>query len=373
MELQLRYGVGLGNRRWLSSHNGVVIMKELNAPWNNWQSQQATISPLVVPLRVAQEQFFRNLNGGEVLERAIRSGFQTYYRGWLRDRYQNQGGTIQLKDVDLMLRHLTSNTTINFVSSGIQSNGLNTSPPQQDISGIPNDLFLWDSAWRTALGLNYTIPNLIFKRQDYDNYLKNNQFKLVQSDFPKPDGSPLYQQDGSTYFSLFLPSPPAEDLYLLTQMRSNKIVSDKFIAAILMVDFQNPVFSVKRSSLQKYAQGLTTGQILGGVSSVPADFAAKVRTVAANQSSCDPVNNFDRCTAEQQFLATWDLADDRWKSSVEARLQAYLDKLKNLTPAEQLSTISQAIVQRQQQFKSQPTISNLNEFSLLLPVNKLSP
>jgi hypothetical protein len=353
-------------------HNGVVIMKELNAPWNNWQSQQATISPLVVPLAVAQEKFFGNLNGAEVLERAIRSGFQTYYRSWLSDRYQNQGGTIQLRDVDLMLPHLISNTTINFISSGIQSNGLNTSPPQKDISGIPNDLFVWDSVWRTVLNLNYTIPAITFKRQDYDNYLSTHQFKLVQSDFRQPDGSSLYQQDGSTYFSFFLPAPSAEDLYLLTQMRANKIVSDNFIAAILMVDFQNPVFSAKRASLQQYAQELTTGKIVDGISSVPTDFAAKVRPVAASQPSCDAVNNFDRCTAEQQFLYTWDLADDEWKGAIAAKIQAYLDKFNAFTAEELLSAIAQSVAQRQKQFQSQPMISNLNEFSLLLPVSDLS-
>jgi hypothetical protein len=353
-------------------HNGVGIMKELNVPWNNWQSQQATISPLIVPLAVAQENLFRNLNGAEVLERAIRSGFQAYYRGWLSDRYQQQGTTVRLTDVDLMLRRLTSNTTVNFISSGIQSNGNNTSPPQENVSGIPNDLFLWDSALRTALNLNYTIPNIVFKRGDYDNYLATNQFKLVQSDIQKPDGSPLYQQAGSTYFSFFVPVPSAEDLYLLTQMRSNKIVSDKFIIAMLMVDFQNPVFSTKRASLQQYAQGLTTGTIVNGISSVPTDFATKVSTGAANQSSCDAGSNFDQCTAEQQFLYGWNLPDDRWKSMTEDRIQAYLDKFNSLTPPQLISTIGSSVAQRQKQFKSQPMISNLDEFSLLLPVSNLA-
>jgi hypothetical protein len=350
-------------------HNGVGIMKELNSPWNNWQSQQATISPLVVPLAVAQEKFFGNLNGAEVLEKAIRSGFLTYYRGWLGARYQSQGNTVRLTDVDLMLRRLTMNTTVNFMSSGIQSNGNNTSPPDENISGIPNDFLLWDSALRTALNVQYTIPNIILKRQDYDNYLAANKFKLVQS---KLDGLPLYQQPGSTYFSLFIPVPPAEDLYLLTQMRSNKIVTDKFIAAILMVDFQNPVFSTKRASLQQYAQGLTTGTITSGVSTVPTDFAAKVNTVAVTQASCDAATNFDRCTAEQQFMYIWNLADNDWNPQAKRIIQAYLDKFTALTPTELLATIGKSVAQRQQQFKSQPTIQNLNEFSLLLPVSDLA-
>ena len=127
------------------------------------------MAELVVPLAVAQEKFFGNLNGAEVLEKAIRSGFLTYYRGWLGSRYQSQGNTVQLTDVDLMLRRLTTNTTVNFMSSGIQSNGNNTSPPQADISGIPNDFLLWDSALRTALNIQYFPPNeLVYNNMPKD-------------------------------------------------------------------------------------------------------------------------------------------------------------------------------------------------------------
>ncbi|KYC40218.1 hypothetical protein WA1_27155 [Scytonema hofmannii PCC 7110] len=351
-------------------HNGVVIMKELAFPWNNWHSQRATISPLNVPIAVAQEQIFQNLNGAEILERVIRSGFQIYHQNWLRDRVKNEEGTIRLTDVNKMLRHLTTNTTINLTSTNIESNGANTSPANSDLSGIPNDFFLWDSALRTALNLNYTIQPIQFKRNDYDNYLKIHNFKLVQSDFKKPDGSPLYEQDGSTYFAFFVPVPSAEDLFLLTQMRSAKILTDKFIASLLMVDFQNPVFSEKRTSLQQYAEPMTTGTIINGVSSVPDEFANKVKAVAASQPDCDSAN-WDTCSSEQQFLFTWNLPDDQWKTSVQQRIQTYLDEINNLSESERLDRLMRLAVKRRSQFQSWPTIKNLQEFSLLLPQTDL--
>lgn len=347
-------------------HNGVVIMKELAFPWNNWNSQLATISPLVVPLAITQETFFKNLNGAQDLEKVVRGGFQTYYVNWLRDRFKAQAGTVQLSDVNQMLRHIITNTTVNLTSTQIQSNGANTSPPNSNISGIPADFLLWDSALRTVLGLSYTIPPIIFKRQDYDNYLSIHHFKLVQSDFTKPDGSPLYEQNGSTYFSFFIPVSAAEDLFMLTQMRSNKIVTDKFIAAVLMVDFKNPVFSEKRSSLQQYADQIPTGTITSGVSSVPTNFAAKVRTAAAGQPTCDPTN-FDQCTAEQQFLKTWDIPDNQWKTVVQKQIQSYLDEFKTIATIDQLDQLMRSSVKRQTQFQSWQPLGNLDEFSLLLP------
>ncbi|HLP90410.1 MAG TPA: hypothetical protein VK184_17720 [Nostocaceae cyanobacterium] len=352
-------------------HNGVIIMKELKRPWNNWHSQLATISQLVVPLAVTQEKLFQQLSGAENLETTINSGFQTYYRSWLQNNYLNQGGTVQLSNVNEMLRHLTTNTTVNLLSTQTQSKGENTSPPNANITGIPNDFFLWDSALRTALKLDYQIPAITFNRPEYDNYLKQHQFKLVQSDVTKPDLSPLYEQDGSTYFAFFVPVPAAEDLYFLTQLLSAKIITDKFATALLMVDFRNPVFSDQRSSLQKYAQTITSGTINLGVSSVPNDFAEKVRAVAASQPTCD-TNNIDKCTAEQQFLYTWDLPDNQWQSSAVNRIEDYLQSISQMSSAEQLDQLMRLSVQRRNQFKTVLPFSNLNEFSLLLPQTDLS-
>ncbi|GAB1542868.1 hypothetical protein NUACC21_55420 [Scytonema sp. NUACC21] len=351
-------------------HNGVVIMKELAFPWNNWHSQRATISPLIVPIAVAQEQIFQDLKGAEILERVIKSGYQIYYQNWLRDRVKNEDGTINLSDVNEMLRHLTTNTTVNLASTNIESKAANTSPVNSDISGIPNDFFLWDSALRTALNLNYNIPLIKFKRDDYDNYLKIHNFKLVQSDFRKPDGSPLYEQEGSTYFAFFVPVPSAEDLFMLTQMRSAKIITDKFIASLLMVGFKNPVFSETRSSLQQYAEQMKTGTIINGVSSVPDEFADKIKAVAANQPDCDP-GNLDTCSAEQQFLFTWNLPDDQWKTSVQQRIQTYIDEINNLSESEQLDRLMRLAVKRRSQFQSWPIINNLQEFTLLFPQTDL--
>ena len=141
-------------------HNGVPIMKELKVPWNNWNSQRALISSSVVPVSVANEEFFQQKADAAILEQAIQSDFQKYYQNWLRSRFIQQGNEIQLKDVNTMLSHFITNTTMNLASANIQSRGANTSPPNSDISGVPPiDTFLWDSILQTRLGPELSIPS----------------------------------------------------------------------------------------------------------------------------------------------------------------------------------------------------------------------
>lgn len=353
-------------------HNGVVIMKELKAPWNNWQSQLATISPLVVPSEVAQESLFKNLTGAEVLEGSIRGGFQRYYSEWLRGRYQRSGGEIHLSNVNEMLRHLIINTTINLESTAIQSDGQQTSPANRDIDGIPNNFLLWDDVLNTLLDIGYTIPKIKFNRKDYDAYLNQQKFSLIQTSSGAPLGevpndSILYQKGGSTYFAFFVPIPSLEDTYMTTQLKNARIVTDKFIASLLMVDFKNPVFSEKRAELQKYANQITSGTIKNNISSVPDEFAQLVKQ-GDNQPVCS-ADIFDSCSAEQQFLYIWNLPDNQWKATTKQLIQQYLDDLKQLSVDEQLDQLMQLSVKRRTQFQSDDwkPISNLNEFSLLLP------
>lgn len=344
-------------------HNGVPIMKELQFPWNNWHSEAAAISPTVAPETVAEEPLFENRIGAEQLEQTIQGGFQIYYKGWLRARFENRGGVIHLTDVPEMLRRLTANTTINLVSSGIESRGAQTSPPGRDVSGIPNDFFLWDTVLGTLLGLDYRIPQVSFARAAYDAYLEQHDFRLVQEG---GDGSPLYEQPGSTHFSFFVPKPAQEDFFLISQLRSAGIVTDKLIAAILMVDFQHPVFSTRRAELQKHAEQIATGTIENGKSSVPSDFAGKVRAATAGQPACD-LSRLEECSAEQQFLHTWELADDQWRPVVTARIQAYLDTIGGLAPEEQLDRLMRGSILRRRQLQTWPRVENLAEFSLLIP------
>ena len=342
-------------------HNGVPIMKELQFPWNNWHSQRVQISPNLVPVSVANEPFFQQRTGGEVFEGAVRSNFQKYYQEWLRTRYLREGSNIKLRDVNQMLSHVITNTTVNLKSVNIQSNGENTSPPNQNVNGIsPIDTFLWDSILQTRLGLDNQPLAVTFNRDDYDQYLKDHKFALVQR---KRDRE-LYREDGSTYFAYFVPQVSAEDTYMTQQLLNTNILTKKFVASVAMVDFQNPLFSEKRTSLQKYANDISEGTIINGVSSIPRDFASKVEAVA---SPCSDEASFDSCTAEEQFLYLWHLPDDQWQELTANQLKTYIETVSSLEPTEQLNKLMQLSVKQRNRFASTPLICNLFEFNLLIP------
>jgi hypothetical protein len=351
-------------------HNGVPIMREIELPWNNWQSQRANISAQFLPEEVASENVFLQRRGAEVFEQVIRSNFQNYYRNWLGQRIRKEGGTTNISDVDKMLRYLTTNTTVNFKSSDVQSDPHNTSPEGLDIAGVPpKDTFLSDTLLQTTLGLDYSTLSVKFPRQEYDEYLKNHDFKLVGTKGFLRDSEKAYESPGSTYFAFYLPQVAAEDIYVAQKLLQSKVVTPKFVAALLMVDYKNPLFSDKRASLQKYAKQITSGKIVDGVSSVPGDFAAKVKETGAKACNAD---NFDACSAEEQFLYTWELPDEQWKQLTAKRLQGYVDSVANLEPNQRLYRLMGWSIKQRARFASTAPYCNFFESRLFFPESNVS-
>ncbi|MBW4631255.1 MAG: hypothetical protein KME30_04940 [Iphinoe sp. HA4291-MV1] len=352
-------------------HNGVPVMREIELPWSNWQSQRANISAQFLPKEVASEAFFLSRRGAEILEQVIRSNFQGYYSNWLRQRIRKEGSTINVSDVDQMLRYLTTNTTVNFKSSDVQSAGQNTSPPDSDIAGVPpNDTFLSDTLLQTTLKLDYSPLSVKLPRKDYDAFLKEHDFKLVGTKGFTRDSEKAYESPGSTYFALYLPQVAAEDIYVTQKLLQSKVVTDRFVAALLMVDYKNPLFSEKRASLQKYAKGITTGKIVNGVSSVPTDFAAKIKEKGFKAPS-NP-EDFDASSPEEQFLYTWELPNDQWKQVTADRLKAYVKSVENLEPTERLDYVMRWSIEQRDRFASTPALCEFYESRLLFPENDLS-
>ncbi|MDF0556153.1 hypothetical protein [Kamptonema sp. UHCC 0994] len=360
----------MGKSCFRCHHNGVPLMREIETPWNNWQSQRVIISSALVPKAVASESYFLPRRNAEILEELVRGSVQHYYRDWLEERSRKEGGTTYLSDISDMLRHLTTTTTINFKSSEVQSNGKDTSPTNLDIIGVPpRDTFLSDTLFQTTLGLNYSSLSVTLPRKDYDAYLKKHNFKLVGTKGFYHTSGTAFEYPGSTYFAYFVPQVPAEDVYVTQLLLQSKVVTDKFVGALLMVDYKNPLFSDKRASLQKYAEKMTTGTLVNGVSSVPKDFVAKIKETGAK--ACN-ANNFDTCSAEEQFLYTWELPDDQWKQLSAKRMQGYVDSVANLEPNERLDRLMRRSVEQRDRFLSTPALCEFYESKLLFPETDLS-
>jgi hypothetical protein len=176
------------------------------------------------------------------------------------------------------------------------------------------------------------------------------QLALVDSDVN-------FRQPTDTFFPFLIPEPPLEDLSALQQMLDQKIINQKFAASVLMVDFENPVFSRKREQLLKYVP--ETGKIVGGVSDVAEQFVTRVRQAAATLPADSP---------EQQFLANWGLPDDQWQTVFAERLRQYLTAVNTkLTTAEGFEGYMRLAISRRHEFKNVITAQTLAEFPLLLP------
>lgn len=325
-------------------HNGSVIMKELKRPWNNWQSELATIDLSVLPEMIATDSNLANLIGANVLEKDINGGVSQYYNAWLDTHISEDVTTVT--EVAELLRHLTTTTSVNFESNNPSPTNTEVVPPQ--------NFFLFNDALSQVTGdvfgdAGYNFPNTIsFDTNQFKQTIENKGFALRDCK-RKPNtnecepGTVAYEQKGTTFNPFFIPVPSNEDNFVITNLwngrfqviRGNQrqnitFISDKFAAAVLMVDFQNPVFSPVRSSLQTYAEKLDTATIDDrGVSNIPALFVAEIEAVVKNQPPCS-VDNLDSCSAEQQFIHTWKLSDATWKSKVNQRIQSYLNSDKFL-------------------------------------------
>ncbi|XXX75907.1 hypothetical protein WMF30_50480 [Sorangium sp. So ce134] len=362
-------------------HNGSVIMKELERPWNNWHSELASIDQGVVPAAIAADPLFQRRQSASRLEGTVKGGVRRLYASWVPP----SGDVARVPD---LLRHLTLNTTVNLLSSLVQSRG-------GDPVTIPSNFFLADSALRNTLRLNYEFPPAIeISRGTYEAFLESHHFRLMNT-----DGEP-YEQAGATHFALLVPAPSFEDQTAVQQMTQKNVVSVKFAGSVLMVDFQNPVFSVKRAGLQKYAEQIRTWNYDGMKSDLPAQFAARVTAGVSGQLSCADANiisqaqlgepaalaaelaKLDQCTAEQQFLFYWGLDDDAWPRVTKAVVTAYLAAAaKRIATPDGASDYLKLSVSRASAFSRTDKlpglqayfepIHNLHEFSLLFPVTDL--
>jgi hypothetical protein len=366
-------------------HNGSVIMKELKSPWNNWTSMKATIDLSFLPEMVAKDPNLSQLIGAEKLESDIEGGVSQYYSAWLDSHISEDLKTVT--EVPELLRHLTTTTSVNF-----ESNIPNKTQTNPNIVP-PRNFFLFNDALTKVVGDGfgdgYKFPDTFgFDTNKFKQIIGNKGFVLRQCDriidTNKCQPNTLdYEQKGTTFNPFFVPVASNEDTVVIqnlinfvvnrnNQRKNIQFITDKFAAAILMVDFQNPVFSPVRSSLQTYVDKLDVATIDDrGGSNIPSLFVAQIQEAVKNQPPCS-TQDLDSCSAEQQFLNTWSLPDATWKDTVNQRIQAYLNAVNTqIANGTGLSDYVDLSISRGRQFASIDPINNLFESSLLLPQTDL--
>lgn len=274
--------------------NGGLVMKELKAPWTHWLSVDATVQPEVFapddPMRT--NPLFTDASGAEVFEeRVVRAGV----RRWTDARLARTVTDTSIADADTLVRQLFESTTVNLVSASTQSALVEAGRPLE----LPPSFFIdTDEIVNEPLGLSPP-PNLAVAGETYLAMLEKFDVALVDETF---------RQLGDTHFPFLVPERAFEDIDVVRKCVETSLLSDRFVGCALMVDFPNPVFSARRSSLARFAPRESDR-------SEPLDEQV---ARAIEQAAAETPEG----SAEREFLALWQLGNG-WREEAERRLAAY--------------------------------------------------
>lgn len=245
-----------------------------------------------------------------------------------------------------LTRHLFETTTVNLVASDAQSRSISQATQVK----LPLTFFVNADAFFDQLGLE---PDIEIPAVAGEFYLKNIaafEFKL------KTDG---FEQPGDTNFAFIVPEPAFEDTQVIVELLRRSILTPRFVACVLMVDFCNPLSSVSRQELLQYVP--RDVRIQNGDSDLVSQFVTNVQTALGTPAGS--VAN----SPQQQFVDHWQ-SGDNWKPTFERRIENYFVAIEqNLQSQRGYDAYVRLAESRRREFRRRP----LSEFDLTLPVTNI--
>jgi hypothetical protein len=284
--------------------SGNFVMKELRAPWINWDSPDAPVSPDVFAPedpRGAHDWFQRRERAGAfTCETTVA---RPAVRRWTRARFtQLRAGSATVPRPARIMQQVLTTPSVNLVSSRTQSRKV-----AGDVD-LPGSFFV-DSETLSetpALGLAGP-PPLAVAGGLYQQALKT--FAVRWTDRRQ------FALDGDTHFAFCVPERAFEDVAVVREAIDVGLLTPRFAASLLMTDFANPTFSSRRAELLKYVPGTAT--IEAGESTFPDEMATAIVGAADATPQGSP---------EREFAERW-AAGDEWKEAFDALLKDYYRQL----------------------------------------------
>ncbi|MFD8800061.1 hypothetical protein [Streptomyces atroolivaceus] len=322
--------------------NGSVVMKELRIPWINWQSERATIR-LAEDDPLRHDPLFQQVTGAQRLELTVRS----LITRWTAARLTAITANGVVNHPDRLLRHLFTSTTINLASTDRQSSNITADSP--DLT-LPTGFWLNQDVLFDDLRLSTQAAP---PRAPATRYLAG----LSRFGFHLEEKHSGFSQPGDTFFAFVVPEAAHEDNEVVRQAVRTGLISAKFAACVLMVDFPNPVCSPARSHLMQYVPTMPTKTV------ELCDKVAKaiLDAVRAKDLPAD--------SPEGRFAACWQEPDDAWRTVFGQRVDAYLRAVtQQIQTASGFDDYVRLAEFRRRQFR----LMKLNEFELTLPVTNIS-
>ena len=345
-----------GNGPFESHKAGHFLMKELRFPWVHWHSSAARVGRAVLgDAGLADHPWINRLDDGgaytfedEVAKPAIRRWTRARMDALLEGRAQETPRRI--------LEQLLDTPTVNLTTSITESSAAR--------SGAASQLRLPETCFVDAAGLEMVST----ARHPGEPPLPDDAPKLAALD-PPPVDSALYRnalnhfsfrleqpgafrRAGDTHFAFPIPERAFEDVDTLRQAIERGVLTRRLVAAFLMVDFPNPVYSARRQSLLAHVPD----EPFAGD---PEGFAQRVvdtieSTPAASQEG----------SPEHEFLARWNVGEP-FLDAYDALLEPYYAEINDrLGTQEGFDSFVLLAESRRQRTRQIPIAA---EFPLLLP------
>ena len=240
--------------------SGVPIMKELSFPWNNWHSFTSPANyltsdtPLDQRWPVANDPNFPQLSGGDTLETIIKGAVIRFNNRRLTDLLPGDAQNERIvHDAKILLKPLFDTTEINLESAQ-QKSGLHplpdpiTSGPSQPIT-LPDNFFLQAdllAGTNDIVGIGISEAKgfgskAIIQPVEYKELIQSSRVQITRA-----NGITL---PGDTNFAWLTPVPGFAASHWVGTLLRQKVISPDFVAAVLSVDLELPVFSDRRRSL----------------------------------------------------------------------------------------------------------------------------
>ena len=339
---------------------GHVLMKELRSPWVHWHSPKARVVPAILDdAGLADHPWIDQLDGGgaytfedDVVKPAIRR--------WTRARMDAlvEGGAQETPR--RILEQLLDTPTVNLMTSTTESSAARSGAAEQlrlpetffvDAAGLemvsavrqPGEPPLPDGAPALAALEPPAVDSALYR-----NALERFGFRLEERG--------RFRRPGDTHFAFAVPERAFEDVDTLRQAIERGVLTRRLVAAFLMVDFANPVYSSRRKRLlARVPDEPFAGDAEG--------FAERV--VQAIRRTPDAS---DESSAEHEFLARWDVGEPFFEA-YDALLKPYYAAISNRLATQDGFDSFVLLAESRRQLTRQMPIAK--EFDLLFPTTDI--
>jgi hypothetical protein len=348
--------------------SGVPVMKELLAPWNNWQSgfsDNAYLTKLGPPAErwpVVNDPHLSRLTDAYSLEAAIKSAI-TQFTNRKLDRVviaDEQGG-FNVQDAKGLLRPLLETTEVNLASAQ-QRSGLHPlapggqTGPSQPVT--PPDSFFLAADLLQSAGVSDAAGFGQVATMDPNEYRG-----LVAAAGLKITRNNSTSAVGDAEFAWLTPTQGFAASNWIDTLVQRKLLSPAFVAAALAIDLEAPLFSERRKSLLAFIPDSLT--IIPG----EAHPDRLTREVIQRLQAANPPEGSAAFELLDLLTKPDPVSEVRSRvSAYRSRLAARLDRAASTRPAE-LQRLFALLIERRQAFLVHPLFRCLRESPALVPLS----